>query len=145
MMVFKKQRPPQRSSVVRWWSASAYLSSSRFLVKRERQTDFLNTEASHQSHRTTTTTQKHPCHQKHTLMAFCSCLRDTDERPTVSISQQIPLMCDVISMQTCYSSILLPWNTRAITCVCTQCVPGLSRGRGLSTRLRCSTSTAARP
>ena len=41
-------------------------------------------------------------------------------------------------MRTCYSSILSPWNSRAITRMRTQCVPGpLPRGRGLGTRLVC--------
>ena len=45
------------------------------------------------------------------------------------------LTCDVISMRTCYNSILSPWNSRAITRMRTQGVPALSRGRGPGTRL----------
>ena len=80
----------------------------------------------------------------HSLQAFCSGSRDIDEPPTVSgaytaitpISLQYPLTCDVISMRTCYSSILSPWNSRAITCMRTWCVPGpLLHGRGLGRML----------
>ena len=91
------------------------------------------------------TTQK-SCFQKHTVIqAFCSGMRDKDEHPTLSIvylnspyywkNASGALSYDIISVRTCYNSILLPWNSRAITCMCTQCIPGPFLGLGIRLHL----------
>ena len=63
----------------------------------------------------------------HSLQAFCSCFKGHRQASDSRVRKQAIaklLMCDVISMQTCYNSIQPLWNSRAITHKRTQCVPG---------------------